>query len=92
MRSSTFTQFAIRSSCKPREIGILLPNNQRQRRTCYALCHTLYLVSAAHTSILRMDSNSTSCPKPPEGVATRNPACKQTLKTDLLLLLYNSQA
>ena len=43
-----------------REIGNLLPNNQRQRRTCYALCHILYPVSAAHTSIFRMDSNSTS--------------------------------
>ena len=38
-----------------REIGNLLPNNQRQRRTCYALCHILYPVSAAHTSIFRMD-------------------------------------
>ena len=43
-----------------REIGNLSPNNRRQRRTCYALCHTLYPVSAAHTSIFRMDSNSTS--------------------------------
>jgi len=43
-----------------REIGDLLPNNQRQRRTCYALCHILYPVSAAHTSIFRMDSNSIS--------------------------------
>ncbi|KAJ1480880.1 hypothetical protein T484DRAFT_1955699, partial [Baffinella frigidus] len=32
----------------------------RQRRTCYALCHLLYPVSAAHTSIFRMDSNSNS--------------------------------
>ncbi|KAJ1489239.1 hypothetical protein T484DRAFT_1937605, partial [Baffinella frigidus] len=32
----------------------------RQRRTCYSLCHLLYPVSAAHTSIFRMDSNSTS--------------------------------
>ena len=30
-----------------REIGNLLPNNQRQRRTCYALCHILYPVAAA---------------------------------------------
>ena len=44
-----------------REIGNLLPNNRRQRRTCYALCHILFPVSAAHTSIFRMDSNSTSC-------------------------------
>jgi len=36
-----------------------LPNNQRQRCTCYALCHALYPVSAAHTSIFRVDSNST---------------------------------
>jgi len=43
-----------------REIGNSLPSNQRQRRTCYALCHILYPVSAAHTSIFRMDSNSTS--------------------------------
>ena len=43
-----------------REIGKLLPNNRRQRRTCYALCHILYPVSATHTSIFRMDSNSTS--------------------------------
>ena len=42
------------------EIGNLLPNHRRQRRTCYALCHILYPVSAAHTSIFRMDSNSTS--------------------------------
>ena len=41
-----------------------MPNNQRQRRTCYALCHILYPVSAAHTSIFRMDSNSTSYPCP----------------------------
>ena len=37
-----------------RQIGNLLPNNRRQRRTCYALCHILYPVSAAHTSIFRM--------------------------------------
>jgi len=43
-----------------REIGNLLPNNRRQRRTCYALCYILYPVSTAHTSIFRMDSNSTS--------------------------------
>ena len=42
------------------EIDNLVPNNQRQRRTCYALCHILYPMSAAHTSIFRMDSNSTS--------------------------------
>ena len=43
-----------------REIGNLLPDKQRQRRTCYALCHILYPVSAAPTSIFRVDSNSTS--------------------------------
>jgi hypothetical protein len=43
------------------EFGNLLPNNRRQRRTCYALCHILYPVSAAHTNIFRMDSNSTLC-------------------------------
>jgi len=48
------------SALSPAEIGNLLPNNRRQRRTCYALCHILYPVSAAHTSIFRMDSNSTS--------------------------------
>ena len=41
-----------------------MPNNRRQRRTCYALCHILYPVSAAHTSIFRMDSNSTSYETP----------------------------
>jgi len=46
--------------CHSREIGNLLPNIQRQRCTCYALCHILYPVSAALTSIFRMDSNSTS--------------------------------
>ena len=40
--------------------GNLLPNNQRQRRTCYALCHILYPVSAALASFFRMDSISTS--------------------------------
>jgi len=48
-----------RGAPRKREIGGLLPNNQHQRRTCYALCHMLYPVSAAHTSIFRMDSNST---------------------------------
>ena len=49
-----------RESHREREIGNLLPNNQRQRRTCYALCHILYPVSAALASFFRMDSNSTS--------------------------------
>jgi hypothetical protein len=53
-----------------RETGNSLPNNQRQCRTCYTLCHILYPVSAAHTSIFRMDSNSTCYrqlikPRPP---------------------------
>ena len=43
-----------------RNIGNLLPNNPRQRRACYTLCHILYPVSAAHMSIFWMDSNSTS--------------------------------
>ena len=43
-----------------RGIGNFLPKKQCQRRTCYALCHTLYPVSAAHASIFRMSSNSTS--------------------------------
>jgi hypothetical protein len=43
-----------------RAIDHSLPSNQRQCRTCYALCHLLYPVSAAHTSIFRTDFNSTS--------------------------------
>ena len=43
-----------------RKIGNLWPNNKHQRRTCYALCHILYPVSAACLSIFRMDSNATS--------------------------------
>ena len=39
-----------------RELCNLLLNNQRQRRTCHALCHILYPVSAAHTSIFLMNS------------------------------------
>jgi len=31
--------------------GEHLANNRRQRRTCYALCHILYPVSAAHTRL-----------------------------------------
>ena len=42
------------------EIGVSFPNNRRQRRTCYALCHILYPVSAAHASIFRIDSISTT--------------------------------
>ena len=64
-------------SLKPqREIGNLLPNNRRQRRTCYAFCHLLYPVSAAQTSIFWMDSNSTSYAKPQTlnpGPSTLNP-------------------
>ena len=43
-----------------REIGNVLPEKLRQRRICYAFCHVLYPVSAAHTSIFRMDSKPTS--------------------------------
>jgi hypothetical protein len=50
-----------------------LPNNRRQRRTCYALCHILYPESAAHTSISRMDSNSTSYRVVREVVRDPNP-------------------
>ena len=39
-----------------RQIVDLLPNSQRQHRTCYVLCHRMFSVSAAHTSIFRMDS------------------------------------
>ena len=46
-----------------REIGDLLPTNQRQGCTCFALCHILCPVSAAHTSISRMDSNFTCYPQ-----------------------------
>ena len=42
-----------------KEIGKILPNNQRQRRTCYALCRTLCTVSAAYMSFFLMNSNST---------------------------------
>ena len=41
-------------------MGNSLPNNQRQRRRCYALFHILFPVSAAHMSIFQMDSNSNS--------------------------------
>ena len=61
MRDAVWREmFSLPSFAMRREIGDLLPNNQRQRRTCYALCDILYPVSAAHTSIFRMDSNSTS--------------------------------
>ena len=53
------------------QIGNLLPNNRRQRRTCYASCHILYPVSAAHTSIFRMDSSSTSYLGPEEWECSR---------------------
>jgi len=43
-----------------KEIGNLFPNNHGQRRTCYALCHILDPVSAAHMSISRKDLNSIS--------------------------------
>jgi len=56
-----------RQSEQVREIGNLLPNIQRQRCTCYALCHILYPVWAAPTSIFQMDSNSTSYKRAGEG-------------------------
>ena len=67
-RQSGVAGFAARAGGQPQnrkpqtpiakvEIRHLLPNNQRQRLTCYALCHILYPVSAA---LFRMDSNSTS--------------------------------
>ena len=46
--------------CAETDIVNLLPGNQRQRRTCYALYHILYPVWAAHMSIFWMDLNSTS--------------------------------
>jgi len=49
------------------EIASLLPDNQRQRHTCYALCHIWYSVPSAHASIFRMDSNSTSYRRMGEG-------------------------
>jgi len=63
-----------------REIGNLLPNNRRQRRTYYALCHILYPVSAAHTSIFRMDSNSTSYA--PRGKKRPRPQNRKAVKHD----------
>jgi hypothetical protein len=59
-RVSAFLLVSFEKRPPVREIGNLLPNNRRQRRKCYALCHILYPVSAAHTSIFRMDSNSTA--------------------------------
>jgi len=49
MKTAQKTQnhlFSVRSS---QEIGNVLPNNPRLRRTCYALCPTLEPVSAALT-------------------------------------------
>ena len=66
-------------ACCRREVGNLLPNSQRHRRTCYALCHILYPVSAAHVNIFRMDSNSTSYPAAEAGVlASRSDAPAET--------------
>ena len=58
---------------KGREIGNLLPNNQRQRRTCYALCHILYPVSVKGTwltdalrpRVLKYRGNSPIRKRPP---------------------------
>ena len=59
MRSLWSTIFTISGSSVFRKVGDVLPNNQRQRRTCaschilyHALCHILYPVPAAHTVIL----------------------------------------
>ena len=68
------------------EISNSLPNNQRQRRTCYALCHILYPLSAAHTSIFRMDSNSTSY----RHVCNHNPTAVVIAK-DLEEVVYTLQ-
>ena len=59
-------------ACCRSEIGNLLPNNQRQCRPCYALCHILFPVSAAHVNIFRMGSNSTSYPAAEAGVLASN--------------------
>jgi hypothetical protein len=45
---------------RPAEVGILLPNNQRQCRTCLRLVLLTVPRVAALTSGFRMDSNSTS--------------------------------
>ena len=56
----------VHRACHMAEIGNLLPSNQRQRRTCYALCHILYPVSAAFASFFWMDSISSSSHQPCE--------------------------
>ena len=44
------------ASCQ-REIGNSLPNNQRQRRTCYALCHILNVIHIVpHTATYHQPS------------------------------------
>ena len=58
--------------CVRSEIGNSLPNNRRQRRTCYALSYILYPVSAAHTSIIGMNPSSRSC------VRSHNPSNPST--------------
>ena len=46
-----------------RDIGNLLRSNQRQRRTCYALCHILYPVWAAHTRSWRVSHPAPGVPR-----------------------------
>ena len=58
MRFSRNKRAETRSLLPHIETCDLLPNNQRPCRTRYALCHILYPVSAAHTSIFLMNSNS----------------------------------
>ena len=79
-----------------REIGILLPTNQRQHRTLhiqedvlpYALCKLLCPVSAALASIIRMNSISTSYAQPqalsPEA-STTNPELLNLNPTSYIL-------
>ena len=76
------TRFATSHPAPEREIGNLLRNNRRQRRTCYALCHILYSVSAAHTSIFRMDSNSTSYHPAPDSQSARQSVSEAVSQQD----------
>ena len=77
--SSSSATYILSLYAGAREIGNLLPNIQRQRCTCYALCHILYPVSAALTSIFQMDSNSTSyicrCDRHQAATSSRSPTC-----------------
>ena len=57
-------QLVIASPCRSRKRREIAKQRKTRLnstgRTCYAVCHILYPVSVAHTSILRMDSNPTS--------------------------------